>query len=63
MLTGTGIYKAECEPLLEKTFGELVQAGFVQMKDQLEMNDKTFSGMKTINLTIVPEGETDSQMQ
>ena len=63
MLTGTGVYKSDCEPLLEKTFGELVKDGFVQMKDQLEMNDKTFSGMKTINLTIVPEAESDSQMK
>ena len=29
MLTGSGIYKADCEPLLDKTFNELVQAGYV----------------------------------
>ena len=33
------------------------------MQDQLEMNDKSFDGSKTIELTIVASSETDSQMQ
>ena len=48
MLTGTGIYKADCEPLLEKTLNELMVAGYVNANDQLEMTDKSFTGMKTI---------------
>ena len=63
MITGTGLYKAQCEPLLEKTFNELVQEGLVLMQDQLEMTDKSFDGMKTIQLTITADSENDSQMQ
>ena len=33
------------------------------MQDQLEMTDKSFDGMKTIQLTITADSENDSQMQ
>ena len=33
MLTGTGIYKADCEPLLEKSLNDLIIAGYVNMND------------------------------
>jgi len=59
MITGTGIYKSECEPKLEMTFNQLVAAGEITKADEFEMTDSSFTGLRQMKLTVEEDGDVE----